>query len=177
MKTTDIKISNIGQGIMVMRQMMASRRILLVVDGIDHRNQLKALKDSRQWFSPGSLIIFTCRDKGLLANVVDEFYNMEFLDYNEALELFCLYAFREKHPTEDFKELAFEAVKYIQGHPLALEVLGCFLYGETINVWKSELDKLHKYPIADVQQSHCRCTTSASVKFLWTRLFSTKGLS
>ncbi|XP_024967264.1 TMV resistance protein N-like [Cynara cardunculus var. scolymus] len=152
MKTTDAKMSNISQRLLEMKQRMAYRRILLVLDGVDDYKQLEALAGSRNWFSPGSLIIFTCRDKRLLAHKVDESYDMEFLDNDESLELFCLYAFREKHPAEDFKEIAYKVVKYVQGHPLALKVLGCFLYGETVDVWMSELDKLQTYPHADIQE-------------------------
>ncbi|KAI3745641.1 hypothetical protein L6452_08043 [Arctium lappa] len=47
MKTTDVRISNIGQAIMVMKQRMAVRRILLVVDDVDHRDKLEALPGSR----------------------------------------------------------------------------------------------------------------------------------
>ncbi|KAI3745642.1 hypothetical protein L6452_08044 [Arctium lappa] len=47
MKTTDVRISNIGQTIMVMKQRMAVRRILLVVDDVDHHDKLEALLGSR----------------------------------------------------------------------------------------------------------------------------------
>ncbi|KAJ9566478.1 hypothetical protein OSB04_002444 [Centaurea solstitialis] len=43
MKTTDVTIPNIGQAIMVMKQRMAGRRILLVLDDVDHHDQLEAL--------------------------------------------------------------------------------------------------------------------------------------
>ncbi|KAI3745633.1 hypothetical protein L6452_08034 [Arctium lappa] len=45
MKTTDVKISNMSQRLMVLKQMMASRRILLVIDGIDNHKQLEALAE------------------------------------------------------------------------------------------------------------------------------------
>ncbi|XP_024958850.1 TMV resistance protein N-like isoform X2 [Cynara cardunculus var. scolymus] len=153
MKTTDVRISNIGQGIMVMKQRMASRRILLVVDDVDHRDQLEALSGSCDWFFPGSLIIFTSKDKQLLrSHKVDEIYDMEFLDDFESLELFSLYAFHEQHPTKDFEELALQVVRYVKGHPLALKVLGSFLYGKTVKEWNSELDELQVYPNEEIQR-------------------------
>ncbi|KAI3745665.1 hypothetical protein L6452_08068 [Arctium lappa] len=153
MKTTDVRISSIGQAIMVMKQRMTARRILLVVDDVDHHDQLEALAGSHDWFFPGSLIIFTSKDKQLLrSHKVDEIYDMEFLDDDESLELFSLYAFHEESPTEDFKELAKQVVEYVQGHPLAFKVLGCFLYGKTVQEWKSELERLQVTPNEDIQR-------------------------
>ncbi|XP_024982863.1 TMV resistance protein N-like [Cynara cardunculus var. scolymus] len=136
MKTTDVRISNIGQGIMVMKQRMASRRILLVVDDVDHRDQLEALSDKQL----------------LRSHKVDEIYDMEFLNYFESLELFSLYAFHEEHPTKDFQELALQVVQYVKGHPFARKVLRSFLYGKTVKEWKSELDGLQVYPNEEIQR-------------------------
>ncbi|KAI3745638.1 hypothetical protein L6452_08040 [Arctium lappa] len=153
MKTTDVRISNIGQAIMVMKQRMAARRILLVVDDVDHRDQLEALAGSRDWFSPGSLIIFTSKDKQLLrSHKVEEIYDMEFLNDVESLELFGLHAFHKELPTKDFAEVALQVVQYVKGHPLALKVLGSFLYGKTVREWKSELDGLHVYPNEEIHR-------------------------
>ncbi|GJV12261.1 RNA-directed DNA polymerase, eukaryota, partial [Tanacetum coccineum] len=59
MKIRELKISNVGQGIMVIKKIMSSKPILLVLDALDDQDQLKALAGSTSWFFPGSLIIFT----------------------------------------------------------------------------------------------------------------------
>ncbi|GJU41489.1 NB-ARC domains-containing protein [Tanacetum coccineum] len=46
MKIEDLKISSVGEGIMVIKKMMSSKPILLVLDDVDHRDQLKALAGS-----------------------------------------------------------------------------------------------------------------------------------
>nr|GFD54732.1 NB-ARC domains-containing protein [Tanacetum cinerariifolium] len=56
------------------------------------------------------------------------------------------------HPAEDFEEFAFQIVKYLQGHPLALKVIGRSLYGKSMHVWKSELDRLQTNPNPEIQQ-------------------------
>ncbi|GJY06503.1 NB-ARC domains-containing protein [Tanacetum coccineum] len=153
MKTTDVKISNVGQGIMALKKMMSSKPILLVLDDVGHLEQLEALAGSPSWFCQGSLVIFTGKDKQLLtSHRVDELHDMEFLDEDESLELFSSYAFEEIHPCKGFEELAENFVKYVKGHPLALKVLGCFLYGKTMCHWVNELDRLKVHPIEEIQR-------------------------
>ncbi|PWA69069.1 toll/interleukin-1 receptor (TIR) domain-containing protein [Artemisia annua] len=67
------------------------------------------------------------------------------------MELFNLYAFNHKQRKEDFKELSEQLVPYMKGHPLALKVLGCFLFGKTVCEWESELRRLQRYPTDDIQ--------------------------
>ncbi|GJR63269.1 NB-ARC domains-containing protein [Tanacetum coccineum] len=124
LKTDDLKISSVGVGSMVIKQRMACKPILLVLDDVDHRDQLKALAGSTSWFCPGSLIIFTGRDKQLLrSHRVDEIHDMDFQNKYQSLQLFSFYAFEKKYPSTRFQGLADKAVKYVQGHPLALIVL------------------------------------------------------
>ncbi|GKC42327.1 NB-ARC domains-containing protein, partial [Tanacetum coccineum] len=93
------------------------------------------------------------KDKQLLrSHRVDEIHDMDFLDEDESLELFSSYAFEDKCPSTGFKELAEKAVKYVQGHPLALIVLGCFLYSKTVSQWVSEQERLSKHPNEEIQQ-------------------------
>ncbi|RVW95666.1 putative disease resistance protein [Vitis vinifera] len=83
------------------------KRVLIVLDDVVHRQQLEALAGNHDWFGSGSRIIITTREKRLLIEQeVDEIYKVEKLEYDEALKLFCQYAFRYKHPTEDFMHCA-----------------------------------------------------------------------
>ncbi|GJU11515.1 NB-ARC domains-containing protein [Tanacetum coccineum] len=107
---------------------------------------------SPTWFCPGSLIIFTGKDKQLLrSHRVDEIHDMDFLDEDQSLELFCSFAFEGKNPSTGFKQVSNKVVKYVQGHPLALKVLGHFLYGKTVGQWVSELDRLKLHPNEKIQ--------------------------
>nr|GFA11380.1 NB-ARC domains-containing protein [Tanacetum cinerariifolium] len=118
LKTEDLKISSIGEGTMVIKQRMSCKLVLLVLDDVNNVGQLEALAGSPDWFFPGSLIIFTSKDKQLLrSHKVDGIYDMESLDYYKALELFSLNAFGKRHPTEAFEEFASQIVKYLHGHP------------------------------------------------------------
>ncbi|GKB04056.1 NB-ARC domains-containing protein [Tanacetum coccineum] len=153
LKTEDLKISSVGEGTVVIKQRMACKRILLVLDNVNSVEQLEALAGSPDWFYPGSLIIFTGKDKQLLrSHKVDVIYDMKTLNDCKALELFSLYAFGKRHPTEDFEVFASQIVKYLQGHPLALKVFGRLLYDKSVYVWKSELDRLQTYPNSEIVQ-------------------------
>ncbi|GJY50404.1 NB-ARC domains-containing protein [Tanacetum coccineum] len=152
MKVEDLNISSVAKGAAIIKERMACKPILLVLDDVDDYKQLEALADS-DWFHPGSLIIFTGTDKQLLeSHRVDEILHMDFLDKNQSLQLFSSYAFRTKDSSRGFKEVAEEVVKYAQGHPLALKVLGLSLYGKTEKQWKSELGQLKEHPNPEIQQ-------------------------
>ncbi|PWA93966.1 NB-ARC domains-containing protein [Artemisia annua] len=98
--------------------------------------QLEALAGSASGFCPGSLIIFTGKDKQLLrSHRVDEddIHDMDFLDEDQSLELFRSYALKENDSSIEFEEVSQKVVNYVQGHPLALKHLGRFLYSKTVD--------------------------------------------
>ncbi|GKA03718.1 NB-ARC domains-containing protein [Tanacetum coccineum] len=183
LNTEDLKISSVGEGARVIKQRMACKPILLVLDDVNNVEQLEALASSPDWYFPGSLIIFTGKDKQLLrSHKVDEIYDIKTLDDCKALELFSLYAFGKRHPTEDFEELASQIVKYLQGHPLALKVIGrlflasdqkrmfldiaCAFIGENKDFAASVLDKSKCYANAILEvladmQNHTRLWISS----------------
>ncbi|GKD58306.1 NB-ARC domains-containing protein [Tanacetum coccineum] len=153
MKLEDLNIPSVAKGAAIIKQRMACKPILLVLDDVDDHKQLEALAGSASWFFPGSLIIFTCKDKQLLrSHRVDEIHDMYFLNEDQSLELLRSYAFKEKESSRDLEEAAEKVVKYVQGHPLALKVLGRFLYGKTVGQWVSELDQLKVHPNKKIQQ-------------------------
>ncbi|GJZ19513.1 TMV resistance protein N-like protein [Tanacetum coccineum] len=147
------KIRSISKGISILKSRLSEKKVLVVLDGMDNYNQFEALVGSRDWFGPGSVIIVTGRDKQLFsAYGVEEIYEVELLYDDEALELFSLYAFRNKHPKEEFDDLASQVVDYVNGLPLALKILGSSLFGKTVEEWESQLKKLRRYPHCEIQQ-------------------------
>ncbi|OMO75806.1 Disease resistance protein [Corchorus olitorius] len=124
-----------------------NKKVLLVLDDVNGLEQLETLALlGRDAFAPGSIVIMTSRDKQVLRNRVDEIYEVKALNYEESLQLFCLGAFKQNSPYNDFWDLADRFVGYARGNPLALKVLGSALYGQSKEYWESALRKLQGSP-------------------------------
>ncbi|EOY03845.1 Tir-nbs-lrr resistance protein, putative [Theobroma cacao] len=105
------------------------KRVLVVLDDVSEVEQLESLAVNHDHFGPGSRIIVTSRDKQVLRNgVVDALYEVHELNDDNSLQLFSLYAFKQNHPVDDFKDLSNRVLQYARGVPLALKVLGSALY-------------------------------------------------
>ena len=145
-------ISNVDEGIHMIQDRLCFKNVLLILDDVDTLDQLEALAGDRNWFSLGSRIIVTTRDRHLLdVCKMDAFYEVKKLDHKEAIELFSQHTFERKHPKEDYETLSNSVVRCVDGLPLGLKVLGRFLFSKTILEWKSELQKLKKEPNQEIQ--------------------------
>ncbi|KAB1200721.1 TMV resistance protein N [Morella rubra] len=106
-------------------------------------------------FGRGSRIIITSRDGHLLEKFVNFIYPVNQLNNDEALQLFSLSAFKELHPENSYMDLSKSFVQYAQGLPLALKVLGSFLFRRTTVAWDAAWKELQENPkkkILDVLQ-------------------------
>ena len=105
------------------------------------------------WFGSGSRVIITTRDKHLLQTLeVEEIYEVDRLNDDEALHLLSLKAFKKDHPPEDYLKMSIDFVCYADGLPLAIEILGSFLFGRRIKQWKSALNRLKEFPELKILQ-------------------------
>jgi hypothetical protein len=142
-----LQISDVNEGIPIIKQRLHQKKVLLILDDIDELEQLQVLAGGCDWFGLGSLVIITTRDKLLLeSHGIEKTFNLEKLNEEEALELLRWNAF--KHNTIDscFEDILKRAVTYASGLPLALEVVGSNLFGKSIGQWKSTLDWYEKIP-------------------------------
>ena len=149
-------ISNVDEGIQMIKERLCFKKILLVLDDVNNLDQLIALagdrNGDRNWFGPGSRIIVTTRDRHLLeVYKMDAFYEAKKLEHKGALELFSRHAFEQKHPKQGYETLSDSVVRYVDGLPLGLKVLGRFLFGKTICHWESELQKLDQEQNPEIQ--------------------------
>ncbi|XP_062028442.1 disease resistance protein RUN1-like [Rosa rugosa] len=152
LKPTKIEVGDVSRGINVIRERLGSKKVLVIIDNVDHVDQLTALAIRRDSFGLGSIIIITTRDRHLLQLVkVDKIHLTQKMNEEEALELFSWHAFQNYSPNEDYIELSRRVVIYCGGLPLALEILGSFLFGRSIGDWNSTLKKLEKFPDGKIQ--------------------------
>jgi hypothetical protein len=152
LKTGKIKVNNVDRGIIMIKERLCGRRVLVILDDVDQLEQLKIIAGSRDWFGPGSRIIITTRDEQLLKVLeVDRVYAAKEMSESESLNLFSWHAFRNSYPTEDYMELSRSIVAYSGGLPLALEVLGSFLFSKSMQDWKDTLAKLNVIPNDQIQ--------------------------
>ena len=77
---------------------------------------------------------------------VDKVFRMKGMNEDESIELFSWHAFKQASPRVDFIELSRNVVAYSSGLPLALEVLGKYLFDMEVTEWKNVLETLKKIP-------------------------------
>lgn len=125
---------------------------------MDQYEQLEPLVGEQDWFGQGSRIIITTRNQHLLIQhkvSKAEIYEAKNLNNDEALQLFSMKAFKKDSPLEGYVELSQEIISYASGLPLALKVLGSFLFHRSIYAWKDAISRLKESPereILDVLQ-------------------------
>ena len=153
LKETTLILEDTYKGVLVIKRRFRHKKILLVLDDVDQSNQLKMLAGKHGWFGPGSRIIITTRDEHLLkTHEVDEIYEVKGMNEEDALRLFCLNAFKKEYVLDDYLKLSKDFLSHASGLPLALEVLGSFLFGKSIVEWKSALERLKEFPERKVLQ-------------------------
>ncbi|KAI9379505.1 hypothetical protein POPTR_017G104901v4 [Populus trichocarpa] len=135
------------RGILMIKRRLRLKKILLILDDVDDKEQLEFLAEEPGWFGPGSRIIITSRHSNVLTGIDDtKIYEAEKLNDDDALMLFSQKAFKNDQPAEDFVGLSKQVVDYANGLPLALEVIGSFLYGRSIPEWRGAINRMNEIP-------------------------------
>ncbi|XP_071718428.1 TMV resistance protein N-like [Rutidosis leptorrhynchoides] len=139
---------------------VASNKVLIVLDDIDSIEQLDALLGNKG-FNQGSKIIITTRNMSLterceLCKAKAEYrhkkYPLEHLCNDASLKLLCHHAFNCEELKDGYKVVSEDILKYCQGHPLALKVLGSNLYNRDLSYWESCIKELKKGPEGHVSR-------------------------
>lgn len=137
-------------GTNVIKRRLGHRKILFIADGVDNIKQLKDVQKMANLFGPGSRVIVTTQDEGLLlANGVKHVYEVKCLRFGEALQLFFQFAFKQENPSTRFKQLSVRAIELSGCLPLAIKVLGSYLRGRTELDWVDMMQILKENKDAD----------------------------
>jgi ribosomal protein S24E len=109
-------------------------KVLIVIDDVDQKGQFDQFILDINKLRLGSRIIITSRDSNVVNNIrMNEnckchMHPMALLSTIDSRHLFNQHAFHSVDPIDDFKKLAEKAADACGGLPLALEVIGCFLF-------------------------------------------------
>ena len=148
------KVSNVSQGIELIKKKLCSKKVLLILDDVKDSEEVENLLGEYNWFASGSRVIITTRDKRVLTSlgINHRIFKVEELSECEAHELFIEYAFQTSKYGEDYSELVKQIICYAKGLPSALEIIGSDLCGKSINEWKSALQKYENIPHENIQE-------------------------
>ncbi|PWA91224.1 disease resistance protein (TIR-NBS-LRR class) [Artemisia annua] len=148
-----VSLDSVHDGKNMMKRRMSGRKVLLVLDDVDHIDQLEALAGKPSWLKPGSRIIITTRDEQVLvAYGVSLIHNVNLLSHEEAVCLFSRYAFGRELPIQGYEELSGKVVSYAAGLPLSIRILGSLLRGKNEIEWKDSIERLKKIPLEETQK-------------------------
>ncbi|KAL8262683.1 hypothetical protein R6Q59_024032 [Mikania micrantha] len=140
---------------------LAHKKVLLVLDDIGCLEQLDALLGNEA-FHHGSKIIITTKDASLTERCAlfdlpvqpnHQKLSLKGLYKSASLELLCIHAFKSNKPEEGYNEVSEKLVKYCQGHPLALKVLGRSLQKRDVAYWEGCIKVLKKEPHSQVNNA------------------------
>ncbi|XP_023640583.1 probable disease resistance protein RPP1 isoform X5 [Capsella rubella] len=144
----DMKISHLG----VVKDRLKDKKVLVILDGVDQSIQLEAMAKETRWFGPGSRIIITTQNRKIFrTHGINHIYKVDFPPDDEALQIFCTYAFGQKSSKDGFKELAREVTKLAGKLPLGLRVMGSYFRGMSKQEWAKELPRLRTSLDTDIQ--------------------------
>ncbi|KAE8702150.1 hypothetical protein F3Y22_tig00110500pilonHSYRG00156 [Hibiscus syriacus] len=145
----DIDTPSIGSPLTQKR--LKNKRVFVVLDDVNDLDLMDLM--GVKYFGEGSKIIVTSRDRQVLKNGgADKIHEVNKLNENDSLQLFCTFAFKLLNPALDFQDLSNKFLEYAQGNPLALKVLGSKLYTKSRKEWEGEVDKLKEYPQQKISQ-------------------------
>ncbi|GLJ27319.1 hypothetical protein SUGI_0536140 [Cryptomeria japonica] len=154
-----VSVDNIEEGKAILASNLRSIRALIVLDDVDHVDQLNALlpaKDSlgsESLIGSGTFIIITTRELEVLRSWnISAKYKMKPLTKFHAKELFCWHAFLQPFSRDEFKDLVEKILETCNGLPLSLKVLGAQLYGNwSKDHWETQLEKISRIVPIDIK--------------------------
>ncbi|KAL2328006.1 hypothetical protein Fmac_021433 [Flemingia macrophylla] len=147
----NMEINNLYHGTKLVRTRLCHLKVLIVLDNVDQDEQLENLALNPKYLGAGSRIVIISRDTHILRNYgVNDVYNVPLLNPNKALQLFCRKAFKSDNILNDYGVLTNKVLRYVNGLPLGVKVLGSFLFDRDISEWRSALTRMKENPSKNI---------------------------
>ncbi|KAJ0746832.1 putative P-loop containing nucleoside triphosphate hydrolase, leucine-rich repeat domain superfamily [Helianthus annuus] len=160
-KEIQLRVNNVSEYTSKIENALKLNKVFVVLDDIHSLDQLDALL-GKEGFHPGSKIIITTKDASLTERCSlfnpqvqpkRKTVSLNGLTESESLVLLCIHAFKRQNPKEGYKEVSENLVKYCEGHPLALEVLGKSLNKRDVAYWEDCINGLKKEPHSHINKA------------------------
>jgi len=129
--------------------------VLIVIDDVDQKGQFDQLISDINKLGPESRVIITSRESNVVNNIMRNGnckywrHEMALLSTTDSRHLFNSHAFHSADAIDGFQELAKKVADACCGLPLALEVIGCFLFDkrkehDLESTWPQTIKPLNK---------------------------------
>ncbi|KAH9319578.1 hypothetical protein KI387_021347, partial [Taxus chinensis] len=161
------EFQNVEDAYLLLQQQIVKQpmRTLLILDDVWSRANLEKLL----FEGPVYKTLITTRDSSTIPrNPSVRLYQLSLLGQEDALSLFCFWAFGQTSiPAAADANLVKEVHAECRGLPLALKVIGSSLHGEPLVVWESAKNKLSKgESISDYHKDGLFRCLETSIDFL-----------
>lgn len=160
----DIKIRSLHEGRGILVKNLESCHALIVLDDVDHIDQLHALSPMKHVLDPKSLILVTTRDMYLLISFgipQSSIYKLAGMNVRASHETFCSYAFSQSCPPQGFEIVVDKFLEACHGVPLLLKAFGALLCGENdLCKWENVLQMLRQNLPGQIEQALKICYDS-----------------
>ncbi|GLJ19974.1 hypothetical protein SUGI_0362200 [Cryptomeria japonica] len=135
---------NLEDAHMQLKQLISrqTKQTLLILDDVWSRADLEYLL----FDGPGFKTVITTRDSSFIPTTLStQFYQLPLLCQEDALSLFCFWAFGQKSiPSTANANLVNQLLEECDGLPLALKVIGSSLHGKSHEAWETAMRKISK---------------------------------
>ncbi|KAF7848100.1 hypothetical protein BT93_L2296 [Corymbia citriodora subsp. variegata] len=158
--TSAREIYDTNHGIDRIKRGLGNKKVLIVLDNVDEKRQLKKLTGRCDWFGFGSRIIVTIRD---IRTILDEgnqtracnylTYQVKEMPLDQAIQLFSRHVFRSDAPPMDYYTFLEEVISSIGRLPLTLEVVGSLFTRNGRSKWNEILRDLKQVPCGEVRET------------------------
>ncbi|CAN1306155.1 Disease resistance protein L6 [Linum perenne] len=138
-------LNDAHEGRKIIRERVSQFKVLVVLDDVDNTFKFDDILGSAINFTHESRFIATSRDIKVLRSLNEEqcrLYEVNYMDHDRSLQLFCKHAFRKDSPPREFDTLSRDIVSTAGGLPLTVKVVGSLLYREEVNIWEEKLAQL-----------------------------------
>jgi hypothetical protein len=132
-------------------EQIKKKKIFVVIDDIVECSQFHEFIPDMKNLAGGSRVLITSRDQNILNNIMrdagkSELHVMQQLGPLDSLQLFMKAAFHNDIPSARLHDLSRPIVKACHGLPLALEVIGEFLFDKKGDerLWYEAVEAVHK---------------------------------